>query len=367
MSAIEELQSAVATIAERVGPSIVGIGRGTRGSGVVIADGTVLTNAHNLRGEEVTVTFADGRRTAAPSPASTATATSRSSRSTPPGAAAVAWGDGYRAVDRHAGLRRRRLARRRQPRDVRPRVGGRSRVPRPGWPAHRRQRRAHRSPRPGLVGRRPRRCVRPARRPQHQPDRRGLLPRAARPTRRCASGSMRWPAASRRRGPVSAWRSPRRTWHGGCAARSACRSVTASWSVASRTAARPMRPASRRATSSSRPPARRSPMATTCFAALATVSDPYEVKLVRGAEERTVTVGASRRTHAGRRVGGGALRPRVRRGEARGVRAVASRAWSACSPGTRSPRRSGRSSRSSSPTPSRSSGSCSSAGASGRS
>jgi S1-C subfamily serine protease len=62
MSAIEELQTAVATIAERVGPSIVGIGRGTRGSGVVIADGTILTNAHNLRGDEVTVTFADGRR-----------------------------------------------------------------------------------------------------------------------------------------------------------------------------------------------------------------------------------------------------------------------------------------------------------------
>jgi serine protease Do len=63
MSAIEELQTAVASIAERAGPSIVGIGRGTRGSGVVIASGKVLTNAHNLRGDEVTVTFADGRRT----------------------------------------------------------------------------------------------------------------------------------------------------------------------------------------------------------------------------------------------------------------------------------------------------------------
>ena len=63
MSAIEELQTAVATVAERVGPSIVGIGRGTRGSGVVLAAGKVLTNAHNLRGDEVTVTFADGRRT----------------------------------------------------------------------------------------------------------------------------------------------------------------------------------------------------------------------------------------------------------------------------------------------------------------
>jgi S1-C subfamily serine protease len=61
MSAIEELQTAVATIAESVGPSIVGIGRGTRGSGIVIAAGKVLTNAHNLRGDEVTVTFADGR------------------------------------------------------------------------------------------------------------------------------------------------------------------------------------------------------------------------------------------------------------------------------------------------------------------
>ncbi|HEX7949926.1 MAG TPA: trypsin-like peptidase domain-containing protein [Candidatus Limnocylindrales bacterium] len=62
MSVIEELQSAVASIAERVGPSIVGIGRGTRGSGVVIGPGKVLTNAHNLRGDEVTVTFADGRQ-----------------------------------------------------------------------------------------------------------------------------------------------------------------------------------------------------------------------------------------------------------------------------------------------------------------
>lgn len=62
MSAIEELQTAVGSLADRIGPSIVGIGRGTRGSGVVIAAGKVLTNAHNLRGDQVTVTFADGRR-----------------------------------------------------------------------------------------------------------------------------------------------------------------------------------------------------------------------------------------------------------------------------------------------------------------
>lgn len=62
MNIIEELQAAVSAVAERVGPSIVGIGRGTRGSGVVIGPGKILTNAHNLRGDEVTVSFADGRR-----------------------------------------------------------------------------------------------------------------------------------------------------------------------------------------------------------------------------------------------------------------------------------------------------------------
>jgi serine protease Do len=63
VSVIEELQTAVATLAESAGPSIVGIGSRQRGSGVIVAEGRVLTNAHNLRGEEVTVTFADGRRT----------------------------------------------------------------------------------------------------------------------------------------------------------------------------------------------------------------------------------------------------------------------------------------------------------------
>ena len=62
MTAIEELQTAISSTAAKVGPSIVGIGRGTRGSGVVLAAGKVLTNAHNLRGDQVTVTFADGRR-----------------------------------------------------------------------------------------------------------------------------------------------------------------------------------------------------------------------------------------------------------------------------------------------------------------
>jgi serine protease Do len=63
MTVIEELQSAITAVAEGVGPSIVGIGSRQRGSGVVLADGKVLTNAHNIRGDEVTVTFADGRST----------------------------------------------------------------------------------------------------------------------------------------------------------------------------------------------------------------------------------------------------------------------------------------------------------------
>lgn len=63
MSAIQELQTALSDVAERVGPSIVGIGSRQRGSGVVVGDGRILTNAHNIRGDEVTVTFSDGRST----------------------------------------------------------------------------------------------------------------------------------------------------------------------------------------------------------------------------------------------------------------------------------------------------------------
>lgn len=61
MSVLDELSQSLTTVASSVTPSIVGIGSRLRGSGVVIADGQVLTNAHNVRGDEVTVTFADGR------------------------------------------------------------------------------------------------------------------------------------------------------------------------------------------------------------------------------------------------------------------------------------------------------------------
>jgi serine protease Do len=61
MSVFGELQSTLTGLVERAGPSIVGIGSRQRGSGVVVADGQVLTNAHNVRGDAVTVTFSDGR------------------------------------------------------------------------------------------------------------------------------------------------------------------------------------------------------------------------------------------------------------------------------------------------------------------
>jgi len=62
LPALTELQRAVEGIRERVGQAVVGLGRGWGlGSGVVAAPGQVLTNAHNLRERETTVTFADGR------------------------------------------------------------------------------------------------------------------------------------------------------------------------------------------------------------------------------------------------------------------------------------------------------------------
>jgi serine protease Do len=63
---LEETSAALQEAASDLGPAVVGLGRGWGvGSGVVIAPGRVLTNAHNLRHQEATVTFADGRRESA--------------------------------------------------------------------------------------------------------------------------------------------------------------------------------------------------------------------------------------------------------------------------------------------------------------
>src|SRR4029453_5193524 len=62
MSVLDELEQAVREVAERVGPSVVGIGRGRgRGSGIVLAGGLVATNAHNIPGAETPVVLAGAR------------------------------------------------------------------------------------------------------------------------------------------------------------------------------------------------------------------------------------------------------------------------------------------------------------------
>ncbi len=62
MTTLADLGREIGDIAQRIGPSVVGIGNRWRGgSGVVLATDRILTNAHNLHGDELTVTFADGR------------------------------------------------------------------------------------------------------------------------------------------------------------------------------------------------------------------------------------------------------------------------------------------------------------------
>src|ERR1700729_2328796 len=61
MTILDEIGASVRQLAEGAGASVVGIGqRWGAGSGIVLAAGQVLTNAHNVRGDQVTVTFADG-------------------------------------------------------------------------------------------------------------------------------------------------------------------------------------------------------------------------------------------------------------------------------------------------------------------
>lgn len=61
MSALDEITSLITSVSDTAGPAVVAVNR--HGSGFVVADGYVVTNAHNLRGEseEAYVTFADGR------------------------------------------------------------------------------------------------------------------------------------------------------------------------------------------------------------------------------------------------------------------------------------------------------------------
>jgi S1-C subfamily serine protease len=62
MAILDEIGASIRQLAQGAGTSVVGIGqRWGAGSGIVLGEGKVLTNAHNVRGDNVTVTFAGGR------------------------------------------------------------------------------------------------------------------------------------------------------------------------------------------------------------------------------------------------------------------------------------------------------------------
>ena len=63
MTATDETRDATRRVVEAAAPSVVRIGRhGGRGCGVVVGDGLVLTNAHNLRGDTVGVRLHGGEQ-----------------------------------------------------------------------------------------------------------------------------------------------------------------------------------------------------------------------------------------------------------------------------------------------------------------
>ena len=65
MGALDGIKEEIQKVAGQAGNAVVGIGqRWGIGSGVVLGKDQILTNAHNVRGDEVTVTFPDGHTAA---------------------------------------------------------------------------------------------------------------------------------------------------------------------------------------------------------------------------------------------------------------------------------------------------------------
>lgn len=61
MSTLSQLQTELQAAAGPIRAATVSLGRDGRGSGVVVADGVILTNAHVLNDRTISVRFADGR------------------------------------------------------------------------------------------------------------------------------------------------------------------------------------------------------------------------------------------------------------------------------------------------------------------
>lgn len=97
--AAKDERAAVRAVLDEAGRSVVRIGRGPgRGAGMVVGDDLVLTNAHNLRGGEVTVTFPDGRSEVGPVAGVDVDGDLAVLRVGTAGAPALEWGEGQVAL-----------------------------------------------------------------------------------------------------------------------------------------------------------------------------------------------------------------------------------------------------------------------------
>src|ERR1700745_751584 len=163
MTILDEIQAGIAQRAESTGSSVVGIGqRWGAGSGIVIGAGRVLTNAHNVRGDQVTVTFADGRTVEGSVAGHDIDGDLAVIEVDTGGAPAPAWagGGGGAGVgrrrgrgDRDAGVRPVHPRRARAARDVRVRLRRGPGVPGTARPPYHRQPRAYRDPAARLLPR----------------------------------------------------------------------------------------------------------------------------------------------------------------------------------------------------------------------
>jgi serine protease Do len=99
VTTISDVQQAVSQVAGSTGLQVVGVsGRRSAGSGVVVSKDRVLTNEHNLMGEEITVTFPDGR-TAPAKPLGVDTVGDVAVLEVPTnGSGAIEWSDGAPSI-----------------------------------------------------------------------------------------------------------------------------------------------------------------------------------------------------------------------------------------------------------------------------